>query len=191
MPAIYLLEDINDLTRGKVTLNKPDEKEAGMQVRRVVTGHDAAGRAVFVQDQQVDAIPIPGLGELALLWSADEPATYPNAGDNPAAPGIFPPVGGIRFTMATYSPEFDVVAPEATPEMHVEDGDEPGMHRTDTTDVGVLLSGNIVVEVDDGAELLLSPGDVVVQNGTRHRWRVVGDLPATMAAFMVGAHRLG
>jgi mannose-6-phosphate isomerase-like protein (cupin superfamily) len=160
-----------------------------MQVRRVITGHDAEGRAVFVCDHQVEGIPIPGLGELAFLWSADEPATYPNAGDNPGAPGIFPPVGGIRFTMATYSPEFDVVAPEATPEMHVEDGDEPGMHRTDTTDFGVLLSGNIVVEVDDGAELLLSPGDVVVQNGTRHRWRVVGDVPATMAAFMIGAHR--
>jgi hypothetical protein len=161
-----------------------------MQVRRVITGHDAEGRAVFVRDQHVDAIPVPGLGELALLWSANEPATYPNAGDNPAAPGIFPPVGGIRFTMPTYSPEFDVVAPEATPEMHIEEGDEPGMHRTDTTDFGVLLSGNIIVEVDDGAELLLSPGDVVVQNGTRHRWRVVGDVPATMAAFMVGAHHL-
>ena len=161
-----------------------------MQARKVVTGHDAKGRAVFVRDEQVDAVPIPGLGELAVLWSADEPATYPNAGNNPAAPGIFPPVGGLRFTVATYSPEFEVVAPEATPEMHIEDGDEPGMHRTDTTDFGVLLSGNLVVEVDDGAELLLSPGDVVVQNGTRHRWRVVGDAPATIAAFMIGAHHL-
>jgi mannose-6-phosphate isomerase-like protein (cupin superfamily) len=161
-----------------------------MQVRRVITGHDAEGRAVFVRDEQVDAIPVPGLGELAFLWSADEPATYPNAGTNPATPGIFPPVGGIRFTIATYSPEFEVVAPDATPEMHVEDGDKPGMHRTDTTDFGVLLSGNLVVEVDDGAELLLSPGDVLVQNGTRHRWRVVGDLPATMAAFIIGAHHL-
>jgi len=161
-----------------------------MRVREVVTGHDAKGRAVFVRDEQVDAVPIPGLGELAVLWSADEPATYPNAGNNPAAPGIFPPVGGLRFTVATYSPEFEVVAPEATPEMHIEDGDEPGMHRTDTTDFGVLLSGNLVVEVDDGAELLLSPGDVVIQNGTRHRWRVVGNAPATIAAFMIGAHHL-
>jgi mannose-6-phosphate isomerase-like protein (cupin superfamily) len=161
-----------------------------MQVRQVVTGHDAKGRAVFAQDEQLYATPIPGLGELAFLWSADEPATYPNAGSNRAAPGIFPPVGVIRFVMATYSPEFDVVAPEATPEMHMEDGDEPGMHRTDTTDVGVLLSGNVILELDDGAEVLLSPGDVVVQNGTRHRWRVVGDVPATMAAFIIGAHRL-
>ena len=160
-----------------------------MQVRQVVTGHDSKGRAVFVRDEHVDATSIPGLGELTVLWSADEPATYPNAGDNPAAPGIFPPVGGIRFIMASYAPD-SVVAPEPTPGMHVEYGDAPGMHRTDTTDFGVLLSGNVVVEVDDGAEVLLSPGDVVVQNGTRHRWRVVGDVPATMAAFIIGAHRL-
>ncbi len=159
-----------------------------MQVRQVVTGHDAKGRAVFVRDEQVDGMPIPGLGELAFLWNADEPATYPNAGNNPGAPGIFPPVGGIRFIMSTYLPG-GVVAPEPTPEMHIEDGDEPGFHRTDTTDFGVLLSGNIVAELDDGAEVLLSPGDVLVQNGTRHRWRVVGDAPATLVAFIIGARR--
>jgi Cupin domain len=172
-----------------VTMNKPDEKRQGMQVRQIVTGHDAKGRAVFVRDHQVDGMPIPGLGELAFLWNADEPATYPNSGDNPAAPGIFPPVGGIRFIMSTYLPG-GVVAPEPTPEMHIEDGDEPGFHRTDTTDFGVVLSGNIVAELDDGAEVLLSPGDVLVQNGTRHRWRVVGDAPAIMVAFIIGARRL-
>jgi len=99
------------------------------------------------------------------------------------------PLGGIRFVIATYSPEFDVVAPEPLPGMHVEDGDEPGMHRTDSTDFGVVLSGNVAIELDDGVEVLLSPGDVVVQNGTRHRWRVVGGVPATVAAFIIGAHR--
>jgi hypothetical protein len=111
-----------------------------MQVRKVVTGHDAKGRAVIARDEQIDGVPIPGLGELAFLWGANEPATYPNAGDNPAAPAPFPPVGGIRFVIATYSPESDVVAPEPLPGMHVEDGDEPGMHRTDSTDFGVVLS---------------------------------------------------
>src|SRR5216683_4628636 len=106
-----------------VTMNKSDEKRHGMQVRQVVTGHNAKGRAVFLRDEQVDAMPIPGLGELAFLWSADEPATYPNAGNNPAAPGLFPPVGGIRFVIASYSPEFEVVAaPEASLRIHVEDG---------------------------------------------------------------------
>ena len=160
-----------------------------MQVRQVVTGHDAKDRAVIVRDEQLDAMSIPGIGEIVSLWSADAPATYPDAGNNPAAPALFPPVGGIRFVIASYSPEFDVVASPPTPEVHIEDGDEPGKHRTDTTDFGVILSGNVVLELDDGVEVLLSPGDVVVQNGTRHRWRVVGDVPVTLAAFIIGAHR--
>ena len=93
-----------------VTMNKPDEKTQGMKVRRVVTGHDAKGRAVFVRDEKVDGTPIPGLGELAFLWNADEPATYPNAGNNPAAPGIFPPVGGIRYIIGTYLPGVSCVS---------------------------------------------------------------------------------
>ena len=116
-------------------MGRPAGRRQEMQVRKVVTGHDAEGRAVIAGDEKINGMPIPGLGELAVLWSADEPATYPNLGDNPAAPGIFPPLGGIRFIMTSYSPD-SVVAPEPTPEMHVEDGDEPGMHRTDTTDFG-------------------------------------------------------
>ena len=82
-----------------------------------------------------------------------------------------------------------MVAPEPTPEMHIEDDDEPGFYRTDTTDFGVLLSGNMALELDDGAEVVLSPGDVLIENGTRHRWRVVGDVPATLASFIIGARR--
>ena len=94
-------------------------------------------------------------------------------------PLYFPPVGGIRFVIASYSPGFEAVAaPEAAPGIHVEEGDELGMHTTDSTDFGILLSGNVVLELDDATEVSLSPGDVVVQNGTRHRWRVVGDVPA-------------
>src|SRR6267142_707348 len=176
-----------------VTLNKPDEKRQGIKVRTVVTGHNAKGRAVFVRDEKVDGTPIPGLGELAFLWNADEPATYPNAGNNPAAPGIFPPLGGIRFIIGTYFPG-DFIAPEPTPEMHLEDGDElgganAGFHRTDTTDLGVVLSGNLALQLDDGAEVSLSPGDVLIENGTRHRWRVVGNVPATLASFIIGAQR--
>ena len=176
-----------------VTMNKSDEKRQGMKVRTVVTGHDAKGRSVFVRDEQVDGMPIPGLGEFAFLWNANEPATYPNAGNNPAAPGIFPPVGGVRFLVGTYLPN-RVIAPEPTPEMHLEDGDGPGgpndgFHRTDTTDFGIIISGNLAVQLDDGAEEVLSPGDVLIENGTRHRFRVVGDVPAVMASLLIGARR--
>src|SRR3989440_8131019 len=140
-----------------VTMNKPDEKRQGMKVRTVITGHNAKGRAVFVRDEKVDGTPVPGLGELAFLWNANEPATYPNAGNNPAAPGIFPPLGGIRFIIGTYLPG-DFIAPEPTPEMHLEHGDELGganvvFHRSDTTDLGGGLSGQLAVQVDAGAEV--------------------------------------
>src|SRR5436305_13485038 len=174
-----------------VTMNKPDEKRQGMKVRTVVTGHDAKGRAVFVRDEQVDGVPIPGLGELAFLWNANEPATYPNAGNNPAAPGIFPPVGGIRFIIGTYLPG-DFIAPEPTPEMHLEDGDElgganAGFHRTDTTDYAAVLSGNLALQLADGAEVSPFPGDVLLEDGTRHRWREGGNAPAAMASRIIGA----
>ena len=35
-----------------------------MKVRKVVTGHDAKGRAVIARDEKSDGMPIPGLGEL-------------------------------------------------------------------------------------------------------------------------------
>jgi len=176
-----------------VTVNKPDEKRQGMKVRTVITGHNAKGRSVFVRDEQVDGMPIPGLGEFSFLWSANEPATYPNAGNNPAAPGIFPHLGGVRFLVGTYLPN-GVVAPEPTPEMHLEEGDGPGgandgFHRTDTTDFGIVISGHLAVQLDDGAETVLSPGDVLIENGTRHRFRVVGDVPAVMASLLIGARR--
>src|SRR5947199_8543405 len=132
------------LQRSKnVTMNTPDEKRQGMKVGTVVTGHNAKGRAIFVRDEKVDGTPIPGLGELAFLWNADEPATYPNAGNNPAAPGIFPPLGGIRCIIGTYLPG-DFIAAEPTPEMHLEHGDElgganAGFHRTDTTECETVL----------------------------------------------------
>ena len=77
------------------------------------------------------------------------------------------PVGGIRYIIGTYLPGVIAKGPEPTPEMHLEDGDEPGgaddgFHRTDTTDFGVLLSGNMALELDDGAEVVLSPGDVLI-----------------------------
>jgi mannose-6-phosphate isomerase-like protein (cupin superfamily) len=160
-----------------------------MKVRQVVTGHDAAGRAVVGHDGEVEAIPVPGLGEIIPLWSADEPATYPDDGHNPASAALFPPPGGIRFVIVSYSPEYEWVAAAPVPEVCTQDGDKPGMHQTDTTDFGIILSGSVILELDDDVEVQLGAGDVVIESGTRHRWRVVGDVPLKMAVAIVGAHR--
>ena len=178
-----------------------------MNVRRVVTGHTSDGKSVFVSDEEVAPVTaalLPG-SEFHRLWGGDSAPTFPDDGSAPAQPTYFPPVGGYRFGFFTLPPanqggpsaDIDVQAAMAEVEQglpgllsHMEP-DDPGMHTTDTIDFEVVLSGQVVLELDDGVEKTLQPGDTVVQNGTRHRWRNPGDVPAVLAVFIAGAHRAG
>jgi len=67
------------------------------------------------------------------------------------------------------------------------DPDEAGMHRTATIDYDIVLEGTIGLELDDGVEVTLGPGDVVVQNGTRHRWHNRGEVVARLLSVTIGA----
>ncbi|MBC7297601.1 MAG: cupin domain-containing protein, partial [Demequina sp.] len=69
------------------------------------------------------------------------------------------------------------------------EADNPGMHITDSIDYGVCLSGEIYLELDDGAEQRITPGTVVVQRGTRHAWRNRGTEVCTMVYVLCGAKR--
>ena len=68
------------------------------------------------------------------------------------------------------------------------DPDDVGMHRTATQDFDVILEGTVGLELDDGVEVTLGPGDVVVLNGTRHRWHNRGESVARVVAVTVGAY---
>ena len=175
-----------------------------MDVRRVVTGHDDSGKAVFVSDEAVPPITTPLMPgtEFHQLWGGDEAPTFPDDGSRPTPTTYFPLVGGYRFGIFSIGPaggappaDLDVGAAVADLQKqlpglmdHMEP-DDPGMHTTDTIDFEIVLSGEIVLELDDGAERVLRAGDTVVQNGTRHRWTNRGDVPAVLAVFIVGAHR--
>jgi mannose-6-phosphate isomerase-like protein (cupin superfamily) len=63
------------------------------------------------------------------------------------------------------------------------------MHTTDTVDFEYVLSGSIDLELDNGETVHLTPGDTVVQNGTRHAWRNRGSEPCQLVVVLVGAHR--
>lgn len=173
-----------------------------MSVRRVVTGH-RDGKAVFASDEQVEPLTaalLPGF-EFVNLWGADAAPTFPDDGSLPPHHTFFPAVGGFRFSIVTLPPttgaEPDVDPEQGAAEVEAKlpgllgymEADVPGMHTTDTVDFEVMLAGEIVLELDDGAERTLRVGDVVVQNGTRHRWVNRGSEPATYAVFIVGAHR--
>ncbi|HJT93597.1 MAG TPA: cupin domain-containing protein [Mycobacterium sp.] len=172
-----------------------------MEVRRVVTGHDASGKSVFVSDEMVAPVVPMMLPEFQphLLWGGDETPQFPDDGSMPEWHTYFPPIGGFRFGLFSIAPD-TTAAPDLDMEAGVADAEaklpgllryldptDPGMHTTDTIDFEVVLEGTIVLELDDGAEVTLHPGDTVVQNGTRHRWKNPGDVPARVALFICGA----
>ena len=69
------------------------------------------------------------------------------------------------------------------------DPEHPGMHTTDTVDFVLVISGEVSLELDDGAMVHLRPGECVIQNGTRHAWRNRSDKPCVLAGVTVGATR--
>ena len=175
-----------------------------MRVRRVVTGHDAEGKAVVASDTEVDGLRpalTPG-SEVHRLWGADAAPQFPDDGALPEHRAYFPSVGGFRFGMFAVPPghrvdrpspedieaalvEFEEMLPGLAAHM---EPDAPGMHTTSTIDFEVVLDGEVWLELDDGVEVHLRAGDTVVQNGTRHAWRNHGDTTARLAVFLVGAH---
>jgi mannose-6-phosphate isomerase-like protein (cupin superfamily) len=177
-----------------------------MKVRRVVTGHDRDGKAVFASDELVDPITVAARPDRSYhrLWGADVTPTFPDDGGPTPHHAYFPAVDGYRFGLFTVMPGAVMVPGPDDPQAmlaEMEDKlpgfltllepDNPGMHTTDTIDFEVVLSGELILELDDGAETVLRPGDTVVQNGTRHRWGNRGAEPAVVALFMVGARRSG
>jgi mannose-6-phosphate isomerase-like protein (cupin superfamily) len=175
-----------------------------MHVRRVVTGHSPAGKAIFASDEQVPPITLALLPntEFHRLWGADATPTFPDSGSIPATPQYFPPVGGFRMglfsvppeTMVTNFGDLDMAAASVEMEAALPgvsaymDPDSPGMHTTATVDFEYVVSGRCVLELDDGATVELGPGDTVVQNGTRHAWRNPFDETCVMVVILIGAH---
>ena len=83
--------------------------------------------------------------------------------------------------------EFEEKLPGFAPVM---ERDSPGMHTSYSVDVVLIVSGQAILELDDGAQVTLGAGDCVVQNGTRHAWRTPTSQFCTMAAAVIGAYRM-
>jgi mannose-6-phosphate isomerase-like protein (cupin superfamily) len=174
-----------------------------MGVRRVVTGRAVDGTSVFVADDEVETITaalMPGT-EFHPIWGSDRAPTVPTDGSPPDAPRFFPPPEGFRFLVWTIGPaggrlDSDLDVGAAITELEARlpglldhnELDNPGMHTTETVDFDYVVSGEVVLELDDGATVHLHAGDCVVQNGTRHRWTNPGAQPCTIVTALVGAH---
>ena len=143
-----------------------------VKVRRVVTGHDASGRAVVKIDEVSRNVVSgrPGASS-AVIWTTDAiPAD--NSGDADTAlrkVGTTLP-GGTVFRVVEFSP-----------------GVSPRVHRTDSIDYAVVISGEIDMELEKGQEVHLKAGDVLVQRGTVHNWINRGKAPCMIAFALIDA----
>jgi len=167
----------------------------------VVTGRNKAGKSVIVSHGPVKPVSValfPG-SEFYRIWGSDEKATLPSDGTPPAQPNFFPPTNGFRFGMFTLPPATSAKAQPPTQAQLQEmeqklpgllqalEADHPGMHTTDSVDFDIVVCGEVVLELDDGAEVVLHAGDCVIQNGTRHAWHNRSSEKAVIAFSLVGA----
>ena len=109
--------------------------------------------------------------EATLVWATDAvPFDYLRDEDMGARKlGIAPPAGGTRFSVVEIQP-----------------GNAPHMHRTDSIDYAVVISGEIDMELDETV-VHLQAGDVLVQRGTIHNWVNRGSEPCVIAFVLIGA----
>jgi hypothetical protein len=175
-----------------------------MDIRCVITGQDTSGKSIFTSTALVAPVTLallPGF-EFHRLWGSESGVHLPSTGTVPPHSGYFPPKNGFRFGFFTIPPNVESeLAPadlaaafgelrDKLPGMaEVLEPEHPGMHTTDTVDFDVVVSGEVYLELDDGAEMLLKAGDCVVQNGTRHAWRNRSAANCVIAFALVGAER--
>jgi quercetin dioxygenase-like cupin family protein len=143
----------------------------GLRIRRIVTGHDAHGKARVMSDGVMTNILVKRAGyESSVVWATETvPCDNDGEPDGKTDAGQTLPNGAV----------FRVV--------HYEPGVAPRMHRTDSLDFAIVISGAIDMELDDDEVVHLAAGDVVVQRGTIHNWINRGTETCVIAFVLLGA----
>jgi len=157
--------------------------------RRIVTGHNASGKAVILEDappprvKQIGGAHGPMFYE---VWNTREtPVRLTAVAGEPHEESIMlaPPKNGTRIRVLDIPPDdaslstltveearahfAEVGAAEAS--QHGAGSRHSHMHRTETIDYGIVLEGEITLLVDEG-ETVARAGDIVIQRGTNHGW---------------------
>jgi len=174
-------------------------------IRRVVTGHDAAGKSVVISDGLTPTLktnPLrPGHKSTEVWRTSATPAPIAAQEPDPTFPGpgtIHPVPRGTVIRVAEWAPESDEIrnlSPEQAREifkamgnenasMHGRGGRHPIMHRTETVDYAVILEGELTLILDD-EDVVLRTGDVVIQRGTSHSWANRSDRPCRILFVLI------
>jgi mannose-6-phosphate isomerase-like protein (cupin superfamily) len=174
------------------------------RVRRVLTGHDADGKSIFIADGEApnvkEMVSMPGLALTDLWETTGSPASNDGSEDAAARPvRLEPPETGTILRIVEFPPDAawreraDARAAfQSIGAGHAKDtaSADPMMHKTSTVDYIIVLKGEIYAILDTG-ETLLRAGDILVQRGTNHSWSVRGTEPCIVAAVLVSARAVG
>jgi len=173
-----------------------------LQIRRIVSGHNAQGKSVFIMDGAV----APPAGRrtsagtsVVELWQTDStPAD--NSGSKDPTDHLFrlpPPANGSVFRVVEYPPDKERFAAmsgqdwsaDAKSQGYTRDAGNTrhaGFHKTDTIDYAIVIEGEIYALMDEG-EKLMKAGEVLIQRGTSHAWANRSDRPAKVAFILIDA----
>lgn len=174
------------------------------RVRRVLTGHDADGASVFIEDgiapNVKEMASMPGLALTDLWETAGAPASNAGGKDAAARPvRLEPPKNGTILRIVEFPPDAawrgradGNAAFKSIGAGHAKDrsSSDAMMHKTSSVDYIIVLKGEIYAIMEKG-EKLLRAGDILVQRGTNHSWSVRGEEPCIIAAVLVSAKPVG
>ena len=148
-------------------------------IRRIVTGHDAREIAKVITDGPATNWKSGSPGTVStLIWSTDSTPADISLGQTiedlgARMLGTAPPANGTRFAVIDFPP-----------------GNSGRMHRTETIDYVIVISGEIDMDMDNST-VRLKAGDVMVQRGTHHAWVNRGTERARLAFVLIDAERRG
>jgi quercetin dioxygenase-like cupin family protein len=142
-----------------------------LPLRRVVTGHDAQGRAIVTIDEISANLVSARPGTTAcVLWTSEGfPVDNTGVADEALRKSGTTLANGTVFRIVEFGP-----------------GNHPRNHRTDSLDYAVVMSGEIDMELDD-TSVHVKAGDVIVQRGTIHNWVNRGTEPCAIAFVLIAA----
>jgi mannose-6-phosphate isomerase-like protein (cupin superfamily) len=156
-------------------------------IHRVVTGHDASGKAIFTSNGPLSTIreldAIPGMIFHEVWETRESPPWVGNGGDPTTGPlNHQAPTNGNIIRFVDFPPDEDYLdqaearmkklfdeVNDPTALTVKADSPHPMMHRAEALDYCIVIEGEMTLVLDD-SEVLLKPGSVVIQRGANHAW---------------------
>lgn len=153
--------------------------------RRIVTTHDAKGRAIYEREDCPNYQSKGGDADFHFVWRTTSFPTDLSESPPEGKEGVHSPGGSLCRIV-------DIVSScllRNVLYLIIRQAPQSGspMHRTISLDYGIMIAGSLDMILDDGTQVTLRPGDTVVQRGTIHSWQNNTDEWVRIAFVLIDA----